>query len=108
MPRHSRITRGKPTTRVRSISVRSSSVVALCRQLGYSQQLVTSLSVLTWIRQARGDQGGALEAIGEAERLVPNPNVLADIPFPVAVGRARLLLAQGKVDDAAARSNFGG
>jgi LuxR family maltose regulon positive regulatory protein len=75
--------------------------VALCRQLGYAQQLVTSLTVLAWIRQVRGDQDGALEAIGEAERLVPNPNVLADILFPVAVHRARLLLAQGKVDDAA-------
>ncbi len=74
--------------------------VALCRQLGYAQQLVTSLTVLAWIRQVRDDQDGALEAIGEAERLVPNPNVLADILFPVAVQRARLLLAQGKVDDA--------
>jgi LuxR family transcriptional regulator, maltose regulon positive regulatory protein len=74
--------------------------VALCRQLGYAQQLVTSLTVLAWIRQTRGDQDGALKAIGEAERLVPNPNVLADILFPVAVQRARLQLAQGKVVDA--------
>jgi LuxR family transcriptional regulator, maltose regulon positive regulatory protein len=74
--------------------------VALCRQLGYAQQLVTSLTVLAWIRQTRGDQDGALEVIGEAERLVPNPNVLADILFPVAVQRARLQLAQGKVVDA--------
>jgi LuxR family maltose regulon positive regulatory protein len=73
--------------------------VALCRQLGYAQQLVTSLTVLAWIRQAQGDQAGALAAIGEGERLVPNPNVLADILFPVAVQRARLL-AQGKVEDA--------
>jgi LuxR family maltose regulon positive regulatory protein len=75
--------------------------VALCRQLGYAQQLVTSLTVLAWIRQARGDQAGALEAIGEAERLVPNPNLPVDINSPLAVQRARLLLAQGKVDDAA-------
>jgi len=75
--------------------------VVLCRQLGYAQQSVTSLSVLAWIRQARGDQAGALEAIGEAERLVPNPKLLVDINFPAAVQRARLLLAQGKVDDAA-------
>jgi LuxR family maltose regulon positive regulatory protein len=75
--------------------------VVLCRQLGYAQQLVTSLTVLAWIRQARGDQAGALEAISEAERLVPNPNLLVDIIFPVAVQRARLQLAQGKVDDAA-------
>jgi LuxR family transcriptional regulator, maltose regulon positive regulatory protein len=75
--------------------------VVLCRHLGYAQQLVTSLTVLTWIRQARGDVAGALEALEEAERLVPNPNVLVDINFPVAVQRARLLLAQGKVDAAA-------
>ena len=75
--------------------------VALCRQLGFVQQLVTSLTVLAWIRQARGDRAGALEAIGEAERLVPNPNLPVDINSPVAVQRARLLLAQGKVDDAA-------
>src|SRR3712207_2818349 len=75
--------------------------VVLCRQLGYAQQLVTSLTVLAWILQARGDQAGALEAISEAERLVPNPDLLVDIIFPVAVQRAQLLLAQGKVDDAA-------
>jgi LuxR family transcriptional regulator, maltose regulon positive regulatory protein len=75
--------------------------VVLCRKLGYAQQLVTSLTVLAWVRQARGDQAGALEAISEAERLVPNPNLLVDIIFPVAVQRARLLLALGKVDDAA-------
>jgi LuxR family maltose regulon positive regulatory protein len=75
--------------------------VVLCRQLGYAQQSVTSLSVLARIRQAQGDQAGALEAISEAERLVPNANQLVDIIFPVAVQRARLLLAQGNVDDAA-------
>jgi LuxR family maltose regulon positive regulatory protein len=73
--------------------------VELCRQIGYAQWQVTSLSTLACIRQARGDQAGALEAIGEAERLVPS--TVVDIFFPVAVQRARLLLAQGKVDDAA-------
>jgi LuxR family maltose regulon positive regulatory protein len=75
--------------------------VTLCRQLGYAQQLGTSLTVLAWIRQARGDQAGALEAISEAEHLVPSPETIVDIIFPVAVQRARLLLAQGKVEDAA-------
>src|SRR5829696_1355867 len=37
--------------------------VELCRQIGYAQWLVTSLSTLACIRQARGDQAGALEAI---------------------------------------------
>jgi LuxR family maltose regulon positive regulatory protein len=75
--------------------------VTLCRQLGYAQQLGTSLTVLAWIRQARGDQAGALEAIGEAEHLVPNAETIVDIIFPVAVQRARLLLAQDKVEDVA-------
>src|SRR5215211_1876555 len=73
--------------------------VALCGQLGYAQWLVTSLTTLARIRQALGDQTGALEAIGEAERLVPYPAV--DIFFPVGAQRARLLVAQGKVEDAA-------
>jgi LuxR family transcriptional regulator, maltose regulon positive regulatory protein len=73
--------------------------VELCRQIGYAQWLVTSLTTLACIRQARGDQAGALEAIGEAERLVPS--TVVDIFFPVEVQQARLLLAQGKVDDAA-------
>ena len=72
--------------------------VELCRQIGYAQWLVTSLTTLACIRQARGDQAGALEAIGEAERLVPS--TVVDIFFPVGVQRARLLLAQGKVDQA--------
>jgi LuxR family maltose regulon positive regulatory protein len=75
--------------------------VELCRQIGYAQWLVTGLAALARIRQALGDQAGALEAIGEGERLVPNPETIVDIIFPVAVGRARLLLAQGKVEDAA-------
>jgi LuxR family transcriptional regulator, maltose regulon positive regulatory protein len=73
--------------------------VALSRQLGYAQWLVTGLTALGRIREALGDQTGALDAIGEAERLVPS--TVVDIFFPVAVQRARLLLAQGKVEDTA-------
>jgi len=75
--------------------------VELCGQLGYAQWLVTGLAALARIRQALGDQAGALEAIGEGERLVPNPETIVDIIFPVAVQRARLLLAQGDVEAAA-------
>ena len=75
--------------------------VALCRQLGYAQQLVTSLTVLARVRQVRGDQADALEAIGEAERVLPSPKVIVDLIFPVAVQRARLLLAQGEFSAAA-------
>jgi LuxR family transcriptional regulator, maltose regulon positive regulatory protein len=75
--------------------------VALCRQLGYVQKLVLSLTVLARVRQARGGQAGAVEAIGEAERVLPSPEVVVDPIFSVAVQRARLLLAQGEVSAAA-------
>jgi LuxR family maltose regulon positive regulatory protein len=75
--------------------------VALCRQLAYGQWLGTSLSVLAWIRTAFGDQAGAMAAIGEAERSVPDPEVIADLILPVAVQRARLWLADGEIAEAA-------
>ena len=75
--------------------------VVLSRQLGYAQWLGTGLADLARIRDALGDQYGALEAIGEAEHLVPDSETIVDIIFPVAVQRARLLLAQGKVEDVA-------
>jgi LuxR family maltose regulon positive regulatory protein len=71
--------------------------VELCRQLGYAQWQVTSLAALAWIRQARGDPAGALEAIEEAERVLPSQELVTDLIFPVAVQRARLLLAQGQL-----------
>ena len=70
---------------------------ALCRQLGYAQWQVTSLAALAWIRQACGNQPGALEAIGEAERVLPSQELVTDLIFPAAVQRVRLLLAQGQL-----------
>ncbi|MDF2739551.1 MAG: ATP-dependent transcriptional regulator [Actinomycetia bacterium] len=70
--------------------------IGLCRQLGYRQPLATGLATLAWIRQAGGDPAGALEAIGEAERVAPGPGV-ASLLNPVPAQRARLLLAQGDV-----------
>ena len=75
--------------------------IALCRLLAYTQPLATGLAVLAWIRQAEGDHAGALEAIGEAERVVPAPGV-ASLLNPVPAQRARLLLAQGDIAAAAA------
>jgi LuxR family transcriptional regulator, maltose regulon positive regulatory protein len=74
--------------------------VALCRQLAYTPPLVNGLVTLAWIRQARGDGAGALNAIGEAERVQPSPEVVGLIN-PVPAERARLALAQGDVDAAA-------
>jgi LuxR family maltose regulon positive regulatory protein len=74
--------------------------IPLCRQLVYSQPLVTGLAALAWIRQAQGDAGGALEAMNEAERVAPSPGVTS-LLNPVPAQRAGLLLAQGEVAAAA-------
>src|SRR5580704_6856019 len=42
--------------------------IELCRQLAYVSPLAAGLVTLAWIRQAQGDQAGALEAMREAER----------------------------------------
>jgi LuxR family maltose regulon positive regulatory protein len=75
--------------------------VELCRQLGYAQWRVTSLAALAWIRQAQGDQAGALEAVQDAERVLPSQELVTDLIFPATVQRARLLLAQGQLAAAA-------
>ena len=74
--------------------------ITRCRQILYTPPLVTGLAALAWIRQARGDAGGALEAMGEAERAAPGPAVTG-LLNPVPAQQARLLLAQGKVAAAA-------
>jgi len=70
--------------------------IELCRQFSFTPPLATALATLAWIRQARGDAGGAMEAMGEAERAAPNLGV-AGLLNPVPAQRARLLLAQGDV-----------
>jgi LuxR family transcriptional regulator, maltose regulon positive regulatory protein len=74
--------------------------IAMCRPLTYTQALATGLATLAWIRQATGDVTGALEAMGEAERVAPGPEV-ASLLNPVPAQRARLLLAQGHLAAAA-------
>jgi LuxR family maltose regulon positive regulatory protein len=74
--------------------------IARCRQILYTPPLVTGLATLAWIRQAQGDAGGALEAMGEAERAAPGPAVTG-LLNPVPAQRARLMLAQGDIDAAA-------
>ena len=70
------------------------------RQLSYSLQLVAGLATLARIRQAQGDQAGALEAITEAERVGLSSTVVA-LFNPVPALRARLALARGEVAEAA-------
>jgi LuxR family transcriptional regulator, maltose regulon positive regulatory protein len=70
------------------------------RELVYTPLLATGLAILAWIRQAEGDPGGALDAMDEAARLAPNP-AMASLLNPVPAERARLLVAQGDVAEAA-------
>src|SRR5215470_9450904 len=72
--------------------------IADLRQLNYPGPLAWALVTLAWIRQARGDQVGALEAMDEAERVAPSPS-MADVV--ISAERAWLLLAQGDLDGAA-------
>jgi LuxR family maltose regulon positive regulatory protein len=74
--------------------------IARCRQLSENEPLASGFVTLAWIRQACGDQAGALAAMQEAERSAPSPAV-ANLLNPVPAQRARLLLAQGDVAAAA-------
>jgi LuxR family maltose regulon positive regulatory protein len=79
---------------------RATQGVALCRHLAYTQPLATGYAMLARIRWAQGDAAGALEAIGQAERVEPSPQMVA-LFNPVPAWRARLLLARGEVAAAA-------
>jgi LuxR family maltose regulon positive regulatory protein len=72
--------------------------IELCRQLAYVSPLAAGLVTLAWIRQAQGDQAGALEAMREAGR---TSQAQAGPLNPVPAQQARLLLAQGDLPAAA-------
>jgi LuxR family transcriptional regulator, maltose regulon positive regulatory protein len=74
--------------------------IPLCRQFVYTPPLATGLATLAWIRQAQGDPAGALEAIGQAERVASGSEV-ASLINPAPAQRARLLLAHGDLAAAA-------
>ena len=74
--------------------------ITLCRQLDLTPPLTAGLVVVAKIRQAYGAVAEAIQAIGEAERAGPSPQVVA-LLNPVPSQRARLLLAQGDVQAAA-------
>src|SRR5262249_5361761 len=58
------------------------------RPANYTAPLAAGLARLSRIRQATGDAAGALEAIGEAERVAPSPAV-GSLVNPVPAQRAR-------------------
>ncbi len=74
--------------------------IARCRQLVYTPPLATGLATLAWIRQAQGDPAGALDAIGQAERVAPSHG-MATLLNPAPAQQARLLLAHGDLAAAA-------
>ncbi len=74
--------------------------ISLARQLTSTQSLASGLATLAWIRQAMRDSAAALKTMDEALQVLPNLAVVA-LQNPVPVERARLLLAQGNVSEAA-------
>jgi LuxR family maltose regulon positive regulatory protein len=71
------------------------------RQMVGTRLEAEGLIVLARIRQALGDQAGALAAVAEAERVGPSPDVV-DLFNPAPAARARLLLAEGQLAEVAA------
>jgi LuxR family maltose regulon positive regulatory protein len=61
---------------------------------------VLGLVTLAWIRQAMGEADSALDAMDEACRMRPRPEVVA-LWNPAPAERARLLITQGQASEAA-------
>jgi LuxR family transcriptional regulator, maltose regulon positive regulatory protein len=76
--------------------------VGQLRRLGWAPGLANGLAWLALVRQAHGDDAGALEAIDQAERAMPGSGVFEARVTPLPALRARLLLAQGRIAEAAA------
>jgi len=74
--------------------------LALSRPLGWPQLSGRALVTMAWIRRATGDPAGALQTLDEACALMPGTRT-ATWYHPAPAERARLLLAQGQVDQAA-------
>jgi LuxR family transcriptional regulator, maltose regulon positive regulatory protein len=75
--------------------------VELVQDLGYAQWVVSGLSTLGSVQQARGELAAAGSALRQAQGHVPRPESATDLVFPAAVQQARLWLAQGEIDAAA-------
>jgi LuxR family maltose regulon positive regulatory protein len=75
--------------------------VALCRQTANATLIASGLTTLAWVRQAQGDPVGAREAMSQAVEIGLGSDVV-DLINPAPARRARLLLAQGVVEAAAA------
>jgi len=71
----------------------------LSRPLAEPQMATLALATMAWFHQATGDLAGARQAMEEAYRLMPGIPA-ATLYYPASVERARLLLAQGQVEEA--------
>jgi LuxR family maltose regulon positive regulatory protein len=74
--------------------------VERCRQLARGRVLAEGLVVLARVREALGDQDGALAAVAEAEQVGPSPDVVG-LFNPAPLERVRLLLERGQLDEGA-------
>jgi LuxR family transcriptional regulator, maltose regulon positive regulatory protein len=74
--------------------------IELCRHVMVLRERDRGLATLAWIRQAMGQPDAALQAMNEACRMYPTVGV-AGLFNPAPAERARLLLAQGRIEEAA-------
>jgi LuxR family maltose regulon positive regulatory protein len=77
--------------------------VKWCRQVIELTELHRALVALAWIRQALGQADAALDAMNEACRIYPWQDIV-DLAYGAPSERARLLLAQGRADEAVRRA----
>ena len=80
--------------------------IELCRRLAYLPALVAGLITLAQLRHADGDPVGALAAVEEAERAMPQP--ILDPRLPLAALRADLAVIHGDLAEAARWVRAGG
>jgi LuxR family transcriptional regulator, maltose regulon positive regulatory protein len=73
--------------------------IELSRQVLVLRERDRGLATLAWIQQAWGDPGAAIETMNEACRMYPSEDA-ASLFNPAPSERARLLLAQGRVEQA--------
>jgi LuxR family maltose regulon positive regulatory protein len=70
-----------------------------CRRLAYLPALIAGLIILARLRHAEGDPAGALAAVDEADRAMPQ--AVIDPRLPVSALRAHLAVARGDLAEAA-------
>ena len=78
--------------------------IDLCRHVMMERARDRGFVTFAWIRQAKGDSEGALEAMDQACRMYPSMPVHSDATSlfnPASTERARLWLVHGRIEEAA-------